>query len=54
MGIIDMKLMPNGEIVWPEVNPQGQFLFLEGIAGLPLSSHFADYLLNVLSNVGAL
>lgn len=45
MGIIDLKLTPAGEIVWLEVNPQGQFLFLEGTAGMPLSSHFADFLM---------
>jgi glutathione synthase/RimK-type ligase-like ATP-grasp enzyme len=51
IGIIDLKLMPTGEIVWLEVNPQGQFLFLEGIAGMPLSGHFADYLLSMVSRV---
>jgi glutathione synthase/RimK-type ligase-like ATP-grasp enzyme len=47
MGIIDLKRTPDGEIVWLEVNPQGQFLFLEGITGVPLSEHFADYLLSL-------
>jgi hypothetical protein len=28
MGNIDLKESPSGEIVWLEVNPQGQFLFL--------------------------
>jgi glutathione synthase/RimK-type ligase-like ATP-grasp enzyme len=49
MGVIDLKMMPNGEIVWLEVNPQGQFLFLEGLANIPLSDHFADYLLTMLN-----
>ena len=46
MGVLDLKMMPNGECVWLEVNPQGQFLFLEGIASMPLSYEFADYLLS--------
>ena len=45
MGIIDLKEMPSGEIVWLEVNPQGQFLFLEGLTGEPLTEHFSDYLI---------
>ena len=49
MGVIDLKMMPNGEIVWLEVNPQGQFLFLESLANIPLSDHFADYLLTMLN-----
>jgi hypothetical protein len=32
MGIFDMKLDPHDEPWWLEVNPQGQFLFLEGSA----------------------
>jgi glutathione synthase/RimK-type ligase-like ATP-grasp enzyme len=43
MGIIDLKLTPEGEPVWLEVNPQGQFLFLEGLTGEPLTEHFVDY-----------
>lgn len=31
MGIFDMKITPRGELFWLEVNPQGQFLFLEGL-----------------------
>ncbi len=48
MGIFDLKETPEGEIVWLEVNPQGQFLFLEGLTGEPLTEHFADYLANSL------
>jgi glutathione synthase/RimK-type ligase-like ATP-grasp enzyme len=44
MGIIDLKLTPAGELVWLEVNPQGQFLFLQGITGMPLAEYFADFL----------
>jgi hypothetical protein len=48
MGIIDLKELPSGELVWLEVNPQGQFLFLESITKEPLASHFADFLLTSL------
>jgi glutathione synthase/RimK-type ligase-like ATP-grasp enzyme len=44
MGVLDLKETPSGEVVWFEVNPQGQFLFLEGLTGEPLTEHFADYL----------
>ena len=43
MGIVDLKLAATGEVVWLEVNPQGQFLFLEGLTGEPLTDHFVDY-----------
>jgi hypothetical protein len=46
MGIIDLKLTPDGAPVWLEVNPQGQFLFLEGMStGMPLTRIFTEYLL---------
>jgi glutathione synthase/RimK-type ligase-like ATP-grasp enzyme len=45
MGVIDMKLMSDGQPVWLEVNPQGQFLFLEGTTAMPLTRRFADFLL---------
>jgi hypothetical protein len=44
MGVFDFKLTPKGTPVWLEVNPQGQFLFLEGMTGVPLGSHFAEFL----------
>lgn len=43
MGIVDLKQTPDGEFVWLEVNPQGQFLFLEGLTKEPLTEHFAEY-----------
>ncbi|MFE6052518.1 hypothetical protein ACFQ6N_17330 [Kitasatospora sp. NPDC056446] len=42
---MDLKLTPEGQPVWLEVNPQGQFLFLEPLTGMPLTEHFADFLL---------
>ena len=46
MGVIDLKLTPEGEPVWLEVNPQGQFLFLEALTGTPLIRVFAEFLCN--------
>ena len=43
-GIFDLKLTPSGEFVWLEVNPQGQFLFIEGLTDMPLTNHVADFL----------
>jgi hypothetical protein len=50
MGIVDMKLAPDGEPVWLEVNPQGQFLFLEGLCGMPLTEIFADFLIRQIGS----
>jgi len=46
MGIFDMKLEADGEPVWFEINPQGQFLFLEGLCGMPLTDACADFLMD--------
>jgi glutathione synthase/RimK-type ligase-like ATP-grasp enzyme len=46
MGIIDLKETPDGELVWLEVNPQGQFLYLEPLSELRLGDVFTQYLLN--------
>lgn len=51
MGIFDLKLTPTGEPVWLEVNPQGQFLFLEGMCGLPLTEIFCDFLVGEADKV---
>jgi glutathione synthase/RimK-type ligase-like ATP-grasp enzyme len=45
MGVIDLKETPDGELVWLEVNPQGQFLFLEPLTKLRLADQFAEYLI---------
>lgn len=50
MGIVDLKLTPDGEPVWLEVNPQGQFLFLEPLINEPMAEHFADFLLSLTGN----
>jgi glutathione synthase/RimK-type ligase-like ATP-grasp enzyme len=49
MGIIDLKLTPDGEIVWFEVNPQGQFLFLEPFIKTDLSGCLARFLIDCAS-----
>jgi hypothetical protein len=36
-GAIDLRLTPDGEYVFLEVNPAGQFLFVEHACGLPVS-----------------
>ena len=46
MGIIDLKETPAGELIWLEVNPQGQFLFLEALSDLKIGDIFAEYLLD--------
>lgn len=44
MGIFDLKFNEEGKIVWLEVNPQGQFLFTEGLSGFDLTSAFAEFI----------
>ena len=51
MGIIDLKLSPEGEFVWLEVNPQGQFLFLDALTDLNLASHFSEYLIQIAKGI---
>ena len=43
-GAIDMRRTPEGEYVFFEVNPAGQWLFVEQRTGLPISQAVADYL----------
>jgi glutathione synthase/RimK-type ligase-like ATP-grasp enzyme len=42
MGIIDAKVVDD-EIYFLEINPQGQFLFLEALSGVNLRNAYADY-----------
>jgi glutathione synthase/RimK-type ligase-like ATP-grasp enzyme len=50
-GVCDLKETPDGEIVWLEVNPQGQFAFLDGLGlGLNLCSKFAEYIRDIAIN----
>jgi hypothetical protein len=44
--MVDMKLDDAGDPVWLEINPQGQFMFLEGMCdSLRLSRSFRDFLI---------
>ena len=45
MGIFDLKLSDEDVPAWLEVNPQGQFLFLEGLCGMPLAQIMAEFLI---------
>ena len=58
MGIFDLKLTPDDEVVFLEVNAQGQFLFVEGLCEMPIAESLADYLVeqareHVAANPGA-
>jgi hypothetical protein len=46
MGIVDLKVAPDGDWVWLEVNPQGQFLFLDALTDLDLGRRCAEYLVH--------
>jgi hypothetical protein len=52
MGIVDIKLLPSGEPVWLEVNPQGQLLFLEYVSCQNLLYHFAEFLISSATSGG--
>ena len=41
---IDMKLTDDGEYVFLELNPMGQYLYIEILAGLPLTAAMAELL----------
>lgn len=43
-GAIDMRRTPDGEYVFLEVNPAGQWLFVERLTGMPIGQAVADLL----------
>jgi glutathione synthase/RimK-type ligase-like ATP-grasp enzyme len=43
-GAIDMRRTPDGEYVFFEVNPAGQWLFVERLTGMPIGQAVADLL----------
>jgi hypothetical protein len=49
MGVYDLKVRPDGHPVFLEVNPQGQFLFVEGMSDMPLGAAFADFVADELA-----
>jgi len=46
-GAIDCILTPKGEIVFLEVNPGGQWLWVEVLTGMPISEAIADHLIQM-------
>jgi hypothetical protein len=48
MGIFDLKLTHDGEPVWLELNPQGQFLFVEAMGGGDLMTPFVRFLQGIV------
>jgi glutathione synthase/RimK-type ligase-like ATP-grasp enzyme len=43
-GAIDVRLTPEGRYVFLEVNPAGQWLFIEHATGQPISAELASRL----------
>ena len=43
-GAIDMILTPEGDYVFLEVNPSGQYIWIENLAKLPISRSIAENL----------
>jgi glutathione synthase/RimK-type ligase-like ATP-grasp enzyme len=43
-GAIDMRRTPDGDYVFLEINPAGQWLFVENRAGLPITDALVDFL----------
>jgi hypothetical protein len=48
-GAIDMILTPDGRYVFLEINPNGQYLWIEDATGLPISDAICDLLISGLS-----
>jgi glutathione synthase/RimK-type ligase-like ATP-grasp enzyme len=44
MGVADIKIDDAGDLVCLELNPQGQFLWVEGLTGMDLTSAFCGFL----------
>lgn len=51
-GAIDMILTPNDDFVFLEVNPSGQWGWIEAITGMPISEAIANLLANPKENDG--
>lgn len=47
MAVMDAKWDEDDSLVWIELNPQGQFLFCEGLTGYPLTRRFAEFLIDI-------
>jgi glutathione synthase/RimK-type ligase-like ATP-grasp enzyme len=51
-GAVDMRLMPDGRYVFLEVNPAGQWLFVEHRSGLPITEAVAETLASAPQRAG--
>lgn len=49
MGIADLKYDKDGDLIFLEMNPQGQFIYVEPYINLSISDIFADFILNTLT-----
>ncbi|MEV4245300.1 hypothetical protein AB0J63_18065 [Streptosporangium canum] len=45
-GAIDLILTPDGRYVFLEINPNGQFLWIEDATGLPIGAAIGDLLMS--------
>lgn len=45
-GCIDMIVTPNGEFIFLEINPNGQWLWIERLSGFPIGETIAKLLIN--------
>jgi glutathione synthase/RimK-type ligase-like ATP-grasp enzyme len=45
-GTIDLVLTPDDRYVFLEINPNGQFLWIEQLTGLPISDAICDLLMS--------
>jgi len=43
-GAIDMRLTPQGDYIFLEINPAGQFMYIEAATGLPIAAAVAEEL----------
>lgn len=48
MGIMDLKYNENRELIWLEINTQGQFLFGEALSGYDLTNAFSKFLIELI------
>jgi len=46
-GTIDLKVADDGDLIFLEVNPQGQFAYIEIVTGMPLLASFARFIAGV-------
>jgi hypothetical protein len=49
MGIMDLMIDDSGDVIWLELNTQGQFLFGEALSGYDLTTPFADFLIDLVA-----